>query len=164
MGLLIGAVASPGSWVQSHVKHRQYLMSSDSKASFFFRNRPRATHPNRDKPFQEMLRCERQSFVWKSEDSMLVSRVAHGAGFLTWQTQSINLHVRPPPTNVYGHLATKPSHHQEVYSPPHNNSAIIDTVYLPGIVTSSSSPNISLSDFNWHLASNFSSLVLFFCE
>ena len=44
---------------------------------------------------------------------------------------------------VYGHLATEPSCHQEVYSPPHNTSARIDTVYLPGIVTSSSSPNIS---------------------
>ena len=106
IGLLFGAVASLGSWVQSPVKDIQYLMSSDSKASFFFRNRPRATHPNRDKPFQEMLRCERQSFVWKSEDSMHVSRVAHKTGFLTWQTQSINLHVRPPSTRVYGHLAT----------------------------------------------------------
>ena len=85
LGLLFGAVASLGSWVQSPVKDRQYLMSSDSKASFFLRNRPRATHPNRDKPFQEMLRCERQSFVWKSEDSMQVSRVAHKTGFLTWQ-------------------------------------------------------------------------------
>ena len=34
--------------------------------------------------------------------------------------------------------------YQEVYSPPHNHSAIIYTVYLPGIFTSSSSPNISL--------------------
>ena len=33
--------------------------------------------------------------------------------------------------------------YQEVYSPPHNNSTIIDTVYLPGIVTSSSTPNIT---------------------
>ena len=33
----------------------------------------------------------------------------------------------------------------QIISPPHNNSAIIDTVYLPGIVTSSSSPNISFS-------------------
>ena len=41
---------------------------------------------------------------------------------------------------VYGHLSTKKS-----YSPPHNNSATIDTVYLPGIVSSSSSPNKSLS-------------------
>ena len=41
-------------------------------------------------------------------------------------------------------LGLRSSRHQEVYSPPHN-SAIIDTVYLPGIGTSSSSPNISLS-------------------
>ena len=51
---------------------------------------------------------------------------------------------------VCDHIATQPSHHQrnrhqEVYSPPHNNFATIDTVYLPGIVTSSSSPNKSLS-------------------
>ena len=137
IGLLFGTVASLPSWVQSPVKHWQYLMSSDSKASFFFRNRPRATHPSRDKPFQEMLRCERQSFVWKTKDSMHVIGVAHKAGFLTWQTQS-NLHVRPP-----SHL--QQNLHQEVYSPPHNNSAIIDTVYLTGIGTSSLSPNISLS-------------------
>ena len=41
-------------------------------------------------------------------------------------------------------LGLRSSRHQEVYSPPHN-SAIIDTVYLPGIGTSSSRPNISLS-------------------
>ena len=41
-------------------------------------------------------------------------------------------------------LGLRSSRHQEIYSPPHN-SAIIDTVYLPGIGTSSSSPNISLS-------------------
>ena len=40
-------------------------------------------------------------------------------------------------------LGLRSSRHQEVYSPPHN-SAIIDTVYLAGIGTSSSSPNISL--------------------
>ena len=44
---------------------------------------------------------------------------------------------------VYGHLATKESS----YFLPLNNSAIIDTVYLPGVVTSSSSSNISLSLF-----------------
>ena len=46
-------------------------------------------------------------------------------------------------STVYGHLATEPSRHQEVYSPPHNTSVITDTVYLPGIVTFSSSPNIN---------------------
>ena len=35
--------------------------------------------------------------------------------------------------------------HQEVYSPPQNNSAIIGTVYVPRTVTSSSSPNTSFS-------------------
>ena len=35
--------------------------------------------------------------------------------------------------------------YQEVYSHPHNNSAIIYTVCVPGIVTSSSNQNISLS-------------------
>ena len=68
---------------------------------------------------------------------MHVIRVAHKAGFLTRQTQS-NLHVRLPSRH-------QQNLHQEVHSPPHNNSAIIDTVYLPGIGTSSLSPNISLS-------------------
>ena len=142
IGLLCLVLVSLGSWVQSPVKDIQYLMSSDSKASFFFRNRPRATHPNRDKPFQEMLRCERQSFVWKSEDSMHVSRVAHKTGFLTWQTQSINLHVRPPSTRVHGHLATN---YIATKKSTRNLIITVDTVYLPGIVTSASSPNISLS-------------------
>ena len=45
---------------------------------------------------------------------------------------------------VYGHLPTTERNRlQEVYSPPHNNSAIIDTVYLPRLYpyTYSSSPN-----------------------
>ena len=58
---------------------------------------------------------------------------------------------------VYGHLATKKS-----YSPPHNNSATIDTVYLPCFFFLK--PKYKFIDFNWHLASNFSSLVLFFAN
>ena len=52
-------------------------------------------------------------------------------------------------THVYSLRSSrhKRSRHQAVYLPPHNNSAIIHTVYLPGVVTSSSSPNISLSIF-----------------
>ena len=43
---------------------------------------------------------------------------------------------------VYGHLPTTERNRlQEVYSPPHNNSAIIDTVYLPRIFAYLSSPN-----------------------
>ena len=50
---------------------------------------------------------------------------------------------------VYGHLSTTERNRlQEVYSPPHNNSAIIDTVYLPRIFTYSSSPNINASIVN----------------
>ena len=51
---------------------------------------------------------------------------------------------------VFGRLATKPSRRQQ-NRPPRNllatifNSAIIDTVHLPEIVTSSLSPNTSLS-------------------
>ena len=47
-------------------------------------------------------------------------------------------------TRVYG---LPSSRHQEVYLPPHNNYTIIDTVFLPGVVISSTSPNISLSIF-----------------
>ena len=36
------------------------------------------------------------------------------------------------------------SRHQEVYSPLRNNFAIIDSVYLPRIFTSSPSPNTNL--------------------
>ena len=43
---------------------------------------------------------------------------------------------------------------------PHNNSAIIDTVYLPGIVTSSSSLNISL----WILINTLRRASHLFCE
>ena len=43
---------------------------------------------------------------------------------------------------------------------PHNNSAIIDTVYLPGIVTSSSSLNISL----WILIDTLRRASHLFCE
>ena len=46
---------------------------------------------------------------------------------------------------VYGHLPTTERNRlQEVYSPPHNNSAIIDTVYLSTIFTCSSSPNTNI--------------------
>ena len=46
---------------------------------------------------------------------------------------------------VYGHLPTTERNRlQEVYSPPRNNSAIIDTVYLPRIFTYSSSPNTNI--------------------
>ena len=52
------------------------------------------------------------------------------------------------------------SRHQRSLLIPHNNSAIIDTVYLPGIVTSSSSLNISL----WILIDTLRRASHLFCE
>lgn len=46
------------------------LISSSTSASFFLRNRPSATQPRRDKPFQDILKCFRQSFDLKGNSQI----------------------------------------------------------------------------------------------
>ena len=102
-----------------------------------------------DRLFDNLESRKRNSFFGKmSQKRSRILSVKNYIRNLAYEAE-VAIFKRKKPTvfqsivNKIALLGLRSSRHQEVYSPPHN-SAIIDTVYLPGIGTSSSSPNISL--------------------